>query len=198
VCGNPAHSIVSRAARGREIQSSLPVGQDSARIWLTDRRGQCECAAVRWVRGYRSGSDTGRIAAPSAFRHSNKVRRRRRSSEMRKGLGRANRLHRSFVGRPSLCEGLRFLRMTAWGRFTTSTAADGSVRPTRFLVDLALRYFVSCLYNLNGFMEPLRTGIVRGGFLCLGRVGGNARSLDFASGSLRESDAALGMTNFTG
>jgi hypothetical protein len=25
------------------------------------------------------------------------------------------RLHRSFVGRPSLCEGLRFLRMTAGG-----------------------------------------------------------------------------------
>ena len=29
-------------------------------------------------------------------------------------------------------------------------------------------------------------------------AGGNARSLDFASGSLRESDAALGMTNFIG
>jgi hypothetical protein len=40
-----------------------------------------------------------------------------------------------------------------------------------FLVDLALRYFVSCLYNLDGFMEPLRTGIVRGGFLCLGLSG---------------------------
>lgn len=40
--------------------------------------------------------------------------------------------------------------------------------PHMFLLDLALRYFVSFLYNLNGFMEPLRTGIVRGGFLCLG------------------------------
>jgi hypothetical protein len=66
-----------------------------------------------------------------------------------------------------------------------------------FLFDLALRYFVPSLYNLNGFMEPLRTGIVRGGFLCLGELGGNARSLDFASGSLRESDAAFGMTEFT-
>jgi len=65
------------------------------------------------------------------------------------------------------------------------------------LVDLALRYFASCLYNLDGFMEPLRTGIVRGGFLCLGLSRGRSRSLDFASGSLRESDAALGMTNFT-
>jgi hypothetical protein len=75
-----------------------------------------------------------------------------------------------------------------------STAADRSVRPTRFLLDLALRYFVSCLYNLNGFMEPLRTGIVRGGFLCLGHLRENTRFLDFASGSLRESDASLGMT----
>jgi hypothetical protein len=79
------------------------------------------------------------------------------------GLG--DGLQRSFVGRPSLCEGLRFLRMTAWGGvaglgvISASMAADGSVRPT-FLVDLALRYFVSFLYNLNGFMEPLRTGIV--------------------------------------
>jgi hypothetical protein len=47
-------------------------------------------------------------------------------------------------------------------------AADRSVRPTRFLVDLALRYFVCCLYILKGFMKPLRTGIVRGGFLFLG------------------------------
>jgi hypothetical protein len=66
-----------------------------------------------------------------------------------------------------------------------------------FFVDLALRYFVSFLYNLNGFMEPLRTGTVRGGFLCLGRFGDNTRSLDFASASLRESDAALGMTEFS-
>jgi hypothetical protein len=89
-----------------------------------------------------------------------------------------------------------------------------------FLVDLALRYFVSCLYNLDGFMEPLRAGLSEGAFCVLGVVargkcislgfarddkllhgmtvfrGGNARSLDFASGSLRESDAALGMTNF--
>jgi hypothetical protein len=51
-------------------------------------------------------------------------------------------------------------------------AADRSVRPYMFFVDLALRYFVSFLYNLNGFMEPLRTGIVRGGFLCLGHCRG--------------------------
>jgi hypothetical protein len=43
-----------------------------------------------------------------------------------------------------------------------------------FCLDLALRYFVSFLYNLDGFMEPLRTGIVRGGFLCLGRRGEKA------------------------
>jgi hypothetical protein len=94
-----------------------------------------------------------------------------------------------------------------------------------FCVDLALRYFVPFLYNLNGFMEPLRTGLSEGAFCVLGDCrgekadpsaslgmtigwrmtvflgmtvfrGGNARSLDFASGSLRESDAALGMTNF--
>jgi hypothetical protein len=40
-----------------------------------------------------------------------------------------------------------------------------------FCLDLALRYCVSCVYNLNGFMEPLRTGIVRGGFLRLGLSG---------------------------
>jgi hypothetical protein len=65
-----------------------------------------------------------------------------------------------------------------------------------FWVDLALRYFVSFLYNLDGFMEPLRTGLSEGAFCVLGDFGGNARSLDFASGSLCESDAALGMTNF--
>ena len=80
-----------------------------------------------------------------------------------------------------------------------------------FCLDLALRYFISLLYNLDGFMEPLRTGLSEGAFCVLGIVargeadpsasiemtmfrGGNARSLDFASGSLRESDAALGMT----
>jgi hypothetical protein len=34
-----------------------------------------------------------------------------------------------------------------------------------------------------------------GAFCVLGDFGGNARSLDFASDSLRESDAALGKTN---
>jgi len=48
-------------------------------------------------------------------------------------------VQRSFVGRPSLCEGLRFLRMTAWGGgrgeggISASTAADRSIRPTRVL-----------------------------------------------------------------
>ena len=53
-----------------------------------------------------------------------------------------------------------------------------------FLVDLALRYFVSYLYNLNGFMKPLRTGIVRGGFLCLGHCRGEEA----------DPSASLGMT----
>jgi hypothetical protein len=44
-------------------------------------------------------------------------------------------------------------------------------------------------------MEPLRTGLSEGAFCVLGDFGGNARSLDFASDSLCESDAALGMTN---
>jgi len=37
-----------------------------------------------------------------------------------------------------------------------------------FLVDLTLRYFVSSLYNLDGFMEPLRTGLSEGAFCVLG------------------------------
>jgi hypothetical protein len=57
-----------------------------------------------------------------------------------------------------------------------------------FWVDLALRYFVSFLYNLNGFMEPLRTGIVRGGFLCLGHYRGEEA----------DPSASLGMTIFLG
>jgi hypothetical protein len=36
-----------------------------------------------------------------------------------------------------------------------------------------------------------------GAFCVLGIVGGKSRSLDFASASLRESDAALGMTEFS-
>jgi hypothetical protein len=90
-------------------------------------------------------------------------------------------MHRSFVGRPSLCEGLRFLRMTAWeggggqGGMTGSTGGGRECPPYMFCLDLALRYFVSFLYNLNGFMEPLRTGIVRGGFLCLGRFWGKRK-----------------------
>ena len=72
----------------------------------------------------------------------------------------------------------------------------GVSAPHEFCLDLALRYFVSFLYNLDGFMEPLRTGLSEGAFCVLGHFGENARSLDFASGSLRESDAALGMTNF--
>ena len=40
-----------------------------------------------------------------------------------------------------------------------------------FLLDLALRYFVSCLYSLNGFMEPLRTGLSEGAFCVLGDLG---------------------------
>ncbi len=59
-----------------------------------------------------------------------------------------------------------------------------------FLLDLALRYFVFFIYNLNGFMEPLRTGIVRGGFLCLGVVAGRSRSLGFA----RDDNFLRGMT----
>jgi len=47
-------------------------------------------------------------------------------------------------------------------------------------------------------MRPLRTGWFEGVFCVLGWFGENTRSLDFASGSLRESDAALGMTVFCG
>jgi hypothetical protein len=83
------------------------------------------------------------------------------------------------------------------GTRSASTRRTG-VSALHFLVDLALRYFVSCLYNLNGFMEPLRTGLSEGAFCVMGDFGGNARSLDFASASLRESDAALGMTEFRG
>ena len=39
-----------------------------------------------------------------------------------------------------------------------------------FLLGLALRYFVFCLYNLDGFMEPLRTGLSEGAFCVLGIV----------------------------
>ena len=39
-----------------------------------------------------------------------------------------------------------------------------------FCLDLALRYFVSFLYNLDGFMEPLRTGLSEGAFCVLGFV----------------------------
>jgi hypothetical protein len=34
-----------------------------------------------------------------------------------------------------------------------------------FCLDLALRYFISFIYNLNGFMEPLRTDCPRGLFV---------------------------------
>jgi hypothetical protein len=108
-------------------------------------------------------------------------------------------VHRSFVGRPSLCEGLRFLRMTGWVEGLRPSAAKaklmvrliaalkrcatqrleieskgqhqrrrtGVSAPHEFCVDLALRYFVSFLYNLNGFMEPLRTGLSEGAFCLL-------------------------------
>jgi hypothetical protein len=50
-----------------------------------------------------------------------------------------------------------------------------------FCLDLALRYFVSFLYNLDGFMEPLRTGLSEGAFCVLGIVcAGKCRSLGFA------------------
>ena len=69
-----------------------------------------------------------------------------------------------------------------------------------FLVDLALRYFVSYLYNLNGFMKPLRTGIVRGGFLCLGHCRARkCRSLGFArDDNLLEDDSFFVVTEFRG
>jgi hypothetical protein len=52
--------------------------------------------------------------------------------------------------------------------------------PQEFCLDLALRYFVSFLYNLDGFMEPLRTGLSEGAFCVLGIVAGRSRSLGFA------------------
>jgi hypothetical protein len=60
--------------------------------------------------------------------------------------------------------------------------------PHEFLVDLALRYFVSFLYNLDGFMEPLRTGLSEGAFCVLGIV---AREN-------ADPSASLGMTIFRG
>jgi hypothetical protein len=48
-------------------------------------------------------------------------------------------VQRSFVGRPSLCDGLRFLRMTAWaGRDDGVNGGGQECPPYIFLVDLAL------------------------------------------------------------
>ena len=53
--------------------------------------------------------------------------------------------------------------------------------PYMFCLDLALRYFVSFLYNLDGFMEPLRTGLSEGAFCVLAECrAGRSRSLGFA------------------
>ena len=51
-----------------------------------------------------------------------------------------------------------------------------------FLLDLALRYFVSFLYNLDGFMEPLRTGLSEGAFCVLGVVAGKKQIPRLRSG----------------
>jgi hypothetical protein len=67
-----------------------------------------------------------------------------------------------------------------------------------FLVDLALRYFVSCLYNLDGFMEPLRTGLSEGLFVFWGVSGKTQGPSTSHQVRFRESDAALGMTGFRG
>ena len=58
-----------------------------------------------------------------------------------------------------------------------------------FCLDLALRYFVSFLYNLDGFMEPLRTGLSEGAFCVLGIVAREeSRSLGFARDDNRLED----------
>jgi hypothetical protein len=94
----------------------------------------------------------------------------------------------SFVGRPSLCDGLRFLRMTAWGgwrgRDDRVNGRGQGCPPCMFCLDLALRYFVSFLYNLDGFMEPLRTGLSEGAFCVLGECRGEEA----------DPSASLGMT----
>jgi hypothetical protein len=55
---------------------------------------------------------------------------------------RANTVHRSFVGRPSLCEGLRFLRMTAGGgngqRWSTFVGREE--RPTGMTVSQQINW----------------------------------------------------------
>jgi hypothetical protein len=49
-------------------------------------------------------------------------------------------------------------------------------------LDLALRYSVSSLYNLDGFMEPLRTGLSEGAFCVLGVVAGKKQIPRLRSG----------------
>jgi hypothetical protein len=58
----------------------------------------------------------------------------------------------------------------------------GVSAPHEFCVDLALRYFVPFLYNLDGFMEPLRTGLSEGAFCVLGVVAGKKQIPRLRSG----------------
>jgi hypothetical protein len=143
-------------------------------------------------------------------------------------LGRSQvEMRRSFVGRPSLRDGLRFLRMTSKTEASKSPALSHKTREgraTRRGTDISLRRSTSedARAYIGRSAEVLRRqaiasrrpalsqdDIEKGGLLkvppsrtkrekdgarTFAQSTVHARSLDSASGSLREPDAPLGMT----